>query len=136
MNCDAAFVERTGSLGRHQFSLEDIVPPPTPRLLRRLRVRRLNLSSLIGRERRGNRYTGRNGRSRPRSHLKSKDVIFLITIENKIRCQQKPRFQLSLFGQECCMNTVKMRELKEDLGSKDAYNKELAVERTRDGDTA
>lgn len=34
------------------------------------------------------------------------------------------------------MNTVKMRELKEDLGSKDAYNKQLAVERTRDGDIA
>lgn len=32
------------------------------------------------------------------------------------------------------MNTV--RELEEDLGSKDAYNKELAVERTRDGDIA
>lgn len=53
MNCDAAFVEITGSVGRHQFSLEDIVPPPTPRLLRRLRVRRLNLSSLRERERRG-----------------------------------------------------------------------------------
>lgn len=33
-------------------------------------------------------------------------------------------------------NAVKMRELKEDLGNKDTYNKELAVERTRDGDIA